>query len=333
MESLASEVLLIQLWKDLVSVEKPNDVTLRAAKLLCDKLFEDLALVTENLWVLELKKDRILKQMRSVQHGDETESNGEVQLRGDAVLHNLQLRSRTAEWIEVDSELMGLAHMAKTIIRKLQDVRFKANKPYNVNAEERKWTPLFVATMDKVFAYRLDAVKPWLYHADVQMTILRAAGGSYDETNSAVEYMLRLLAAYYYPEGVLTRAPSYKPARLIEGRTMQFGQGLTQEKTMGATSLALNAQSQRKHWITHADGSVVYIDECSQLQGLLHHHAVSLRTTYASESKYVLDREIYGGIPILCYSQDYLNLPPVPVSSMLALVACTSDERDDIIEN
>ena len=137
MESSASEVLLIQLWKDLVSVEKPDDVTLRAAKLLCNKLFENLALVTQSLWVRELKKDRILKQMRSVQHGDETEINGEADI-GDAVLHNLQLRSRTAEWIEVDSELMGLAHIAKIIIRKLQDVRFKANKPYKVNAEERK---------------------------------------------------------------------------------------------------------------------------------------------------------------------------------------------------
>ena len=122
----------------------------------------------------------------------------------------------------------------------------------------------------------------------------------------------------------------YKPARLIEGRAMHFGQGLPQKDTMGGTSLAFNTQSQGKHWITHADGGVVYIDECSQLQGMLHHHAVSLRTTYASESKYGLNREIYQGIPILCYSQNYLNLPPVPVSSMLALLTCTIDGRHNM---
>ena len=125
-----------------------------------------------------------------------------------------------------------------------------------------------------------------------------------------------------------------KPARLIGGRTMHSGQGLTPENSMRTTSLALNAQAQHKLSITHADAGVLHIDESSMLQGELN-HAASLRTTYARESKYKLDRnnysspsERYGRIAILWYSQDHLQLPPVPESSsMLAPFEGTSDEH------
>ena len=125
-----------------------------------------------------------------------------------------------------------------------------------------------------------------------------------------------------------------KPARLIGGRTMHSGQGLTPENSMRMTSLALNAQAQHKLSITHADADVLHIDESSMLQGELN-HAASLRTTYARESKHKLDRnnysspsERYGRIAILWYSQDHLQLPPVPESSsMLAPFEGTSDEH------
>ena len=64
-------------------------------------------------------------------------------------------------------------------------------------------------------------------------------------------------------------------------------------------------------------------------------HAAALRTTYARESKYGLNRnsysgprERYGRIAFLWYSQDHLQLPPVPESSsMLAPLEGTSDEH------
>ena len=103
---------------------------------------------------------------------------------------------------------------------------------------------------------------------------------------------------------------------------------------MRTASLALNAQSQQKLSITHADAGVLYIDESSQLQGELN-HAAALRTTYARESQYGLNRnnysgprERYGRMAILWYSQDHLQLPPVPESSsMLAPLEGTSDEH------
>ena len=103
---------------------------------------------------------------------------------------------------------------------------------------------------------------------------------------------------------------------------------------MRTASLALNAQFQQKLSITQADAGVLHIDESSQMQGDLHHTA-ALRTTYARESKYSLNRhnyssprERYERIAILWYSQDHLQLPPVPESSnMLAPLQGTSDEH------
>ena len=115
---------------------------------------------------------------------------------------------------------------------------------------------------------------------------------------------------------------------------MHSGRGLTPENSMRTASLALSAQSQQKLSITHADAGVLYIDESSQLQGELN-HAAALRTTYARESKYGLSKNIYSGprerygrIPILWYSQDHLQLQPVPeTSSMLAPLEGTSNEH------
>ena len=280
-----------------------------------------------------LHQDAILKEMRVVQMGNETQINAESDI-GKAVLHNLHLESRTAEWIDLETALKGPAYLAKVLIKKLQDERSKPSKPYRVNAEQLECTALFVEALEKGFARRPDASKPWLHPAEVLMTILTDGGGGCGKTTLAVEIILPLLEAYYHPEGVLRRAPSNKPARLIGGRTMHSGQGLTPENSMRTASLALNAQSRQKLSITHADAGALYIDESSQLQGELN-HAASLRTTYARETQYGLNRnnysspkERYGRIAILWYSQDHLQLPPVPESSsMLAPLEGTSDEH------
>ena len=183
---------------------------------------------------------------------------------------------------------------SKVLIRKLQDDRSNPGSPYRLNAEQLECTALFVAALDTPFARRPDKSKPWLHPAEVLMTILTDGGGGCGKTTLAVEVILPLLEAYFHPEGVLRRAPSNKPARLIGGRTMHSGQGLTPENSLRTASLALNAQAQQKLSITHADAGVLYIDESSQLQGELN-HAASLRTTYARESKYGLNRNNYSG--------------------------------------
>ena len=234
-----------------------------------------------------LHQDAILQEMRTVQKGGETEITPETDI-GRAVLHNLQFRSRTAEWIDLDGALKGPAYVAKLFIRKLQDDRSKPGRPYRLNAEQLQCTVLFVAALDTPFASRPDKSKPWLHPAEVLMAILTDGGGGCGKTTLAVEVILPLLEAYFHPKGVLRRAPSNKPARLIGGRTMHSTRSRNKQLS-----------------ITHADAGVLYIDESSQLQGELN-HAASLRTTYARESKYGLNRnnystpcETYGRIPIL----------------------------------
>jgi hypothetical protein len=213
-----------------------------------------------------LHQDAILKEMRNVQMGNETQINADSDI-GTAVLHNLRQQPRTAEWIHLETALKGPAYVAKELIRKLQDQRSKPGKPYRVNEEQLQCAALFVAALEKSFAKRSNASEPWLHPADVLMTILTDGGGGCGKTTLAVEVILPLLEAYYHPEGVLRRAPSNKPARLINGRTMHSGQGLTPENSMRTASLALNAQSRQKLSITHADAGALYIDESSQLQG------------------------------------------------------------------
>ena len=150
------------------------------------------------------------------------------------------------------------------------------------------------------------------------MTVLTDGDGGCGKTALAVEIILALLETYYHHlEGVLRRAPSNKLAKLIGRRTMQSGHGLSPENSMRTATLALNARSPQKLGLTHAEAGSLYIDESSHLHGELN-HAAALRTTYARETKYNLNRntcssplERFGRIPYLIYLQDYLQLPPV----------------------
>ena len=69
-----------------------------------------------------LHQDAILQEMRTVQTGGETEITPETNI-GRAVLHNLQFKSRSAEWIDLESALEGPAYVTTVLIRKLQDDR------------------------------------------------------------------------------------------------------------------------------------------------------------------------------------------------------------------
>ena len=111
-------------------------------------------------------------------------------------------------------------------------------------------------------------------------------------------------------------------------------QGLTPDSSMRTHNLALNPQSRQKLATTHADAGAMHLDEYSQLAGELN-NAAALRTTYARETKFNLNRsahhapqERYGRLAMLNYGGDHLQLPPVPASSsVLAQLENTSDEH------
>ena len=240
-----------------------------------------------------------------------------------AVLHNLRSVEGKREWIDLEDSLRGPAHVAKLLIRRAQDKRSTPEKPYRFNAEQLACVALFVQKLEEGFARREDVSKPWIKPAEVLMTIILDGGGGCGKTTLALEVLFPLMEAFFGIAGVLRRAPSNKPARLILGRTMHSSQGLTPQDSMRTHALALNAQSRQKLATTHVEAGVLYIDEYSQLQSELH-HASALRTTYARETAYGLDkaryyapRERFGCMAIPGYSGDHLQLPPVPESSSL----------------
>ena len=278
----------------------------------------------------------VMKQMKTAQLGGSIEGENfdpnDVVMQ--AVLFNLQKQTPECEWIDLEAALRGPAHVARELCIRSQDKLSKPNKPYRWNEEQLQCIALFVARLEIAFARRPDPSTPWLHPADILMTIILDGGGGCGKTSLSVEILLPLLEAYFHKEGVLRRAPSNKPARLIGGRTMHSGQGLTPDNSMRTHALALNLQSRQKLANTHQDAGTLWIDEYSQLQGEMN-HAASLRTTYAREARHNLNRnayylptERYGRIPVLTYSGDHLQLPPVPAkSSLLAPLANTSNEH------
>ena len=220
------------------------------------------------------------------------------------------------------------------LIQRCQERRSTPARPYKINEEQLQCIALFVSRLERAFPERPDLSQPWLHPAHVLMTIIMDGGGGGGKTTLSTDILLPLLETFFHPEGVLRRAPSNKPARLIGGRTMHSGQGLTPENSMRTHALALNAQTRQKLAITHVDAGALYVDEYSQLQGELH-HAGALRTTYAREAKYGLSKDVYykplerwGRLPVVVYSGDHLQLPPVPAtSSMLAPLEGTTNEH------
>jgi hypothetical protein len=252
----------------------------------------------------------------------------------EAVLHNLQQQQPKCEWIDLTDALRGPAYVAKILVRRSQERRSTPTRPYKLNEEQLQCIALFVTRLEQAFLDRPDPSQPWLHPARVLMTMIMDGGGGCGKTTLSTDILLPLLETFFHPEGVLRRAPSNKPARLIGGRTMHSGQGLTPESSMRTHALALNVQTRQKLAITHVDAGALYVDEYSQLQGELN-HAGALRTTYAREAKYGLNKDVYfkpqeryGRLPVVVYSGDHLQLPPVPASSsMLAPLEGTTNEH------
>ena len=236
-------------------------------------------------------QDAIMKHMKRIEtiQGDTfTDDDIDPRIMG-AELHNLQQRQPECEWIELADALRGPAHVARMLIRRCQERNSTPARPYKINEEQLQCIALFVSRLETAFPERPDLSQPWLHPARVLMTIIMDGGGGCGKTTLSTGIFLPLLETFFHPEGVLCRAPSNKPARLIGGRTMHSGQGLTPQNSMRTHALALNAQTRQKLAITHMDAGALYVDEYSQLQGELN-HAGALRTTYAREAKYGLNK-------------------------------------------
>ena len=133
----------------------------------------------------------------------------------DAMLHNLQRHQPECEWVDLNDAMSGPAHVAKMLVRRCEKRRSTAARPYKVNEEQLQCIALFVSRLEPAFQERPDPSQPWIHPARVLMTIIMDGGGGCGKTTLSTEIVLLLLETFFHPEGVLRRAPSNKPARLI----------------------------------------------------------------------------------------------------------------------
>ena len=178
-------------------------------------------------------------------------------------MYNLAKDNASREWVDLEDALRGLAHVAKVLIQRSQEKRSQPNKPYKLNAEQLECVALYVRQLAYGFARRRNTSKPWSHPAQVLMPIILDGGGGCGKTTLALDVLLPLQEAFFGQHGVLRRAPSNKPARLVGGRTMHASQGLTAESSLRTPALALNAQSRQKLSLTHIEAGAYYIDEYS----------------------------------------------------------------------
>ncbi len=71
------------------------------------------------------------------------------QFLATAMMHNMTAQRSDREWIPLEDSLLGPAHAAKLLIRKVQEKRSKPEKPYRLNAEQRECIALFVSALEK----------------------------------------------------------------------------------------------------------------------------------------------------------------------------------------
>ena len=175
-----------------------------------------------------------------------------------AVLHNQPLCEGHREWIPLQEALVGPAHVAKLLIRRAQDKRSTTDRPYRLNGEQLACIALFVSALEKGFANREDVSKPFLKFSEVLMTIILDGGGGCGKTTLALDVLFPLLETFFGEKAVLRRAPSNKPARLIQGRTMHSSQGLTPQDSLRTHNLALKVQARQKLARTHVALFILY---------------------------------------------------------------------------
>ena len=237
------------------------------------------------------------------------------------------------ELVPLPDAMQGPAHVAQLLWRRVERQAVAAGSVLHLNEEQLALLALVTTKLAKAFDSRLDKTQQYLRRDEVLLTLIVEGGGGCGKTMVLKDLIVPLLETYFRPAGVIKEAPSNKAARLIGGRTIHSGNGLTATTSLRTCQLGLNAQTRRKMEVTLVQADARLIDEWSQLSATLN-HAAALRSTYARETAYQLvkgdyslPKERFGRIPVLIYTGDSLQLPPIPShGSLLAALDHASQE-------
>ena len=102
-----------------------------------------------------LFQEEVLKKLRQQRdEGEDQHASEDVVenvLLAEAMSHNSAAERSDREWIPLEDSLLGPAHVAKLLIRKVQEKRSTPERQYRLNAEQLECVALFVSALDKGF--------------------------------------------------------------------------------------------------------------------------------------------------------------------------------------
>ena len=167
------------------------------------------------------------------------------------------------------------------------------------------------------------------------LSLLLLGGGGCGKTYTILKVIKPLAEMFFGDGGFAGQCPSNAGARLFHGRTVHAALGLSATSSLKVQNLVLQGKTKTKVERIANPVGVLGIDEASQISGRLF-HADALRHTYARARVHQLDiklysevNQIFGKIPVVLLSGDFLQLPPVPESGSLlaSLEHCSWEHR------
>ena len=97
-------------------------------------------------------QEEVLKRLRQ-QHDRGEDGNAEEEVvenlfLATAMMHNMAAENKGREWIPLEDSLLGPAHAAKVLIRKVQERRSTPERLYRLNVEQLECVALFVLALE-----------------------------------------------------------------------------------------------------------------------------------------------------------------------------------------
>ena len=202
---------------------------------------------------------------------------------------------------------------------------WKLLQEHGANEEQIDATALIVLPLQRRFHDR--ANKDELLCPNGQsrgnQVFVALGGGGCGKSFWMLKILKPIVETYFGPQSWAAQAPANQPARLIGGKTVHSSAGLLATSSLKAADLALKGDARKKQELHMENKACWALDEAGQCPGALL-HAAALRATYArcrrfelDTSQYLTKPELFGRMPLVIASGDFLQLPPVPAASSL----------------
>ena len=191
----------------------------------------------------------------------------------------------------------------------------------NLNEEQVDAVALVARQLQNMWPHRTEQGFLPASWAHENLAVMFLGGGGCGKTHTILNVIKPLVECYFGRDGFEGQCPSNAGARLFGGRTVHSSIGLSATSSLKVERLSLKGKARTKVEQIGGPAGALVIDEVSQLSAPLL-HANALRHTYGRArrhglevNRYLTSNELFGRMPVVILSGDYLQLPPVPESS------------------